>query len=62
MANDRESKTGGRALVATLAVLMLLFALFVWGGSVTHVASNPGPIGMPESNIINKAPPPANGP
>jgi hypothetical protein len=62
MANNRESKIGGRALVATLALVMLAFAFFVWGGSVTHVASNPGPSGMPESNIINETPPPANGP
>jgi hypothetical protein len=60
MANDRESKKGSRTLVAALAVVVLAFAFFVWGGSVTHVASNPGPTGMPESNIINEAPPPAN--
>jgi hypothetical protein len=62
MANDRESKLSGRTLVATLAAVILAFAFYVWGGSVTHVASNPGPKGMPESNIPNEAPPPAKGP
>jgi hypothetical protein len=62
MANDRKGKMGGRTLVAALAVIMLAFAFFVWGGSGTHVASNPGPSAMPESSIINPAPPPANGP
>jgi hypothetical protein len=62
MANDRKGKMGGRTLVAALAVIMLAFAFFVWGGSGTHVASNPVPSGMPESSIINPAPPPANGP
>jgi hypothetical protein len=62
MANDRKGKISGRTLVAALAVIMLAFAFFVWGGSGTHVASNPGPSGMPESSIINPAPPPANGP
>jgi hypothetical protein len=35
----------------------------VWGfGSGTHVASNPGPSGMPESTIVNQAPPAAGSP
>ena len=55
--NDREGKIGGRTLVAIVAVFILAFAFFVWGsGSGTHVASNPGPSGMPESIIINQAP------
>jgi hypothetical protein len=57
--NDREGKVGGRTLAAIVAVFILGFAFFVWGGSGTHVASNPGPSGMPESTIINPAPPPA---
>jgi hypothetical protein len=62
MANhDRENKAGGRTLVAIGAVFIFVFALFVWeSGSGAHVASNPGPTGMPESNIINPAPPPAS--
>jgi hypothetical protein len=61
--NDREGKIGGRTLVAIVAVFILAFAFFVWGsGSGTHVASNPGPSGMPESTIVNPAPPPASGP
>jgi hypothetical protein len=64
MANhDREGKAGGRTLVAIGAAFIFAFALFVWGsGSGTHVASNPGPSGMPESNIVNQVPPPASGP
>jgi len=60
--NDREGKVAGRTLVAIVAVFLLAFAFLVWEESGTHIASNPGPSGMPESNIINPAPPPANGP
>jgi len=64
MANhDREGKVGGRTLLAIGAVFIFAFAIFVWGsGSGTHVASNPGPSGTPESNIINQAPPAASSP
>jgi hypothetical protein len=58
--NDREGKVRGRTLVSIIAASILAFALFVWGPwSGTHVASNPGPSGMPESTIVNQAPPPA---
>jgi hypothetical protein len=61
--NDREEKVGGGTLVAIVAVLILAFAFLVWGfGGGTHVASNPGPSGMPESTILNQAPPPAGSP
>jgi hypothetical protein len=61
--NDRERKVGSRTLVAIVAVFILAFAFFVWGpGSGTHVASNPGPSGIPESTIVNDAPPPASSP
>jgi hypothetical protein len=62
--NDREGKVvGGRTLVAIVAVFIFAFALLVWGsGSETHVASNPGPSGIPESTIVNQAPPPASSP
>jgi len=61
--NDREGKVGGRTLVAFVAVFFLAFAFFVWGlGNEAHVASNPGPSGMPESTIVNQAPPPASSP
>jgi hypothetical protein len=60
--NDRASKAGVRTLVAIVAVIVA-FAFFVWGPtSGNHVASNPGPSGIPGSTIINPAPPPANGP
>ena len=61
--NDREGKVGGGTLVAIVAVFILAFAFFVWGfGSGAHVASNPGPSGMPESTILNQVPPPASSP
>ena len=61
--NDSEGKVSGRMLFAIGAVFILAFAFFVWGfGSGTHVASNPGPSGMPESTIINQAPPAAVSP
>jgi hypothetical protein len=61
--NDNEGKVSGGMLFAIGAVFILAFAFFVWGfGSGTHVASNPGPSGMPESTIINPAPPPADSP
>jgi hypothetical protein len=61
--NGREGKVGGGTLGAIVAVFILAFAFFVWGfGSGTHVASNPGPSGMPESTIVNQAPPAAGNP
>ena len=61
--NDSEGKVSGGTLVAIGAAFILAFAFFVWGfGSGTHVASNPGPSGMPESTIVNPAPPPADSP
>jgi hypothetical protein len=61
--NDSKGKIGGGAVVAIVAVFILAFAFFVGGfGSGAHVASNPGPSGMPESTIVNQAPPPAGGP
>jgi len=61
--NDREGKVSGGTLVAIVAVFILAFAFLVWGfGSGTHVASNPGPSGMPESTIVNQAPPAAGSP
>ena len=50
--NGREGKVAGRTLVAIVAVFLLAFAFLVWGDSGTHIASNPGPSGMPESTII----------
>jgi hypothetical protein len=59
--NDRAGKVSGGTLVAIAAVFVFAFAFFVWGsGNETHVASNPGPSGMSESNIVNQAPPPAS--
>jgi hypothetical protein len=59
--NDRKGRIGAGTLVAIVAVFFLAFAFFGWGsGSGTHVASNPGPSGMPESSIVNQAPPPAS--
>ena len=61
--NDSKDKTGGGTLVAIAAVFIIAFALSVREfGSGTHVASNPGPSGMPESTIVNQAPPPAGSP
>jgi hypothetical protein len=60
---DSEGKVSGGTSVAIGAAFILAFAFFVWGfGSVTHVASNPGPSGMPESTIVNQAPPAAGSP
>jgi hypothetical protein len=61
--NNRKGSVDAGTLVAIIAALFLTFAFFALGsGGETHVASNPGPSGMPESNIINPAPPPAGGP
>jgi hypothetical protein len=61
--NDSQGKVGGGTLVAIAAVFILAFAFSVRGfGNGTHVASNPGPSGMPESTIVNQAPPPAGSP
>ena len=60
--NDRASKVGVRTLVAIVAVIVA-FAFFVLGPtSGNHVASNPGPSGIPGSTTVNQAPPPASNP
>jgi hypothetical protein len=57
--NDRAGKVGVRTLAA-IAAIILAFAFFIWGStSGDHVASNPGPSGIPGSTM---APPPAGGP
>jgi hypothetical protein len=61
--NDREGNVRGRMLVAIVALFIFAFAVFVWGpGTGTHVPTNPGPSGMPESAVVNEAPPPAGSP
>jgi hypothetical protein len=59
--NDHADRIGGRKLVAIVAVVVAL-AFFIWGPTNTHVASNPGPSGIPESTIVNPPPPPASSP
>jgi hypothetical protein len=62
MSNNDRASIGHRTLVAIVAVVAA-FAFFVWGPtSGTHVASNPGPSGIPGSTIVNPAPPPASSP
>ena len=61
--NDRGRKIASETLVAIAAAFILALAFFALGpGTASHVASNPGPTGMPESSIINPAPPPASSP
>ena len=48
---------------AVIAVAMLAVAILPWGPwNTTHVASNPGPSGIPGSTAVNQAPPPAASP
>jgi hypothetical protein len=60
---DSQGRVSGGMLFVIGAVFILAFAFFVGGfGSGNHIASNPGPSGMPGSTIINPAPPPADSP
>jgi hypothetical protein len=58
-----KDRIGGGTLAMTVAAFAVIFAILAWGpGSITHVASNPGPSGTPGSTIRDPTPPPADGP
>ena len=60
---DRKTSVGGRTLALIIAAVVVVFGILAWGpGDSTHVASNPGPSGIPGSTAAESAPPPANDP
>jgi hypothetical protein len=60
---DGRAPVGGRTLAIMVGAILVVFIILVWGPwNVTHVASNPGPSGIPGSTTIEPAPPPADGP
>jgi hypothetical protein len=59
---DREGSISFRAF-AVIAAFILAFAILTWGPwNTVHVASNPGPSGIPGSTKLDQTPPPAPGP
>jgi hypothetical protein len=60
---NREGGINGRTMTAVVVGLVVLVLLLLWGPwNTPHVASNPGPSGTPGSTIVDRTPPPADGP
>jgi hypothetical protein len=61
---DRQDWEGSFRRFAAIAVAFILaVAILAWGPwNTTHVASNPGPSGIPGSTTLEQPPPPAAGP
>ena len=61
---DSQDWEGSFRRFAVIAVAFILaVAILTWGPwNTTHVASNPGPSGIPGSTAVNQAPPPAASP
>jgi hypothetical protein len=60
---DREGSLSYRAFVVIAIALILAVAILTGGPwNTTHVASNPGPSGIPGSTALDQTPPPAPGP
>ena len=58
-----EGARRGVTLAAIVAAFVLVFAIVLSGPRNTgHVASNPGPSGIPGSTAVERTPPPADGP
>ena len=59
---DLEGSISRRFVVIVVALILAL-AILTWGPwNTTHVASNPGPSGIPGSTVLNQTPPPAASP
>ena len=59
---DLEGSISRRFVVIVVALILAL-AILTWGPwNTTHVASNPGPSGIPGSTAPNQTPPPAASP
>ena len=60
---DRTSSINGRTLAVIIVAFVLAFALLALGPwNTKHVASNPGPSGIPGSTTVDRTPPPAGTP
>jgi hypothetical protein len=59
---DLEGSISRRFVVIVVALILAL-AILTWGPwNTTHVASNPGPSGIPGSTALDRTPPPAASP
>jgi hypothetical protein len=60
---DRKGSIDGRTFALTVAAVVVVLAIIAWGPwESNHVASNPGPSGIPGSTAMEPAPPPADSP
>jgi hypothetical protein len=63
MRDSQDWEGSFRRFVAIAVGLVLAVAIVTWGPwNTTHVAPNPGPSGTPGSTVLDKTPPPAEGP
>jgi hypothetical protein len=59
----RKDSISGRTLAMVVAAFVVVLVLLAWGPwNTRHVASNPGPSGIPGSTTPDRTPPPADGP
>ena len=63
MRDSQDWEGSFRKFVAIAVGFVLAVAIVTWGPwNTTHVAPNPGPSGIPGSTVLDKTPPPAEGP
>ena len=60
---DRQGGISSRTVAIAIAAFVLAFIILTWSPwNPQHVASNPGPSGMPGSTAVDRTPPPAANP
>lgn len=63
MWDNQDWEGSFRGFAAIAVAFILVVAILTWGPwNTTHVASNPGPNGIPGSTALDQPPPPAAGP
>jgi hypothetical protein len=63
MRDSQDWEGSMRGFVAVAVTFVMAIAIVTWGPwNATHVASNPGPSGTPGSTVLDRTPPPAEGP
>jgi hypothetical protein len=61
--HDRQDPKHGRTMAIMVAAFVIILLFLTWAPwNPQHVASNPGPTGMPGSTAVERAPPPAASP
>jgi len=63
MPDPQNPRPGDRTIAIMVAAFVFVLIFLTWAPwNPQHVASNPGPTGMPGSTIVDRPPPPAASP